>query len=365
MRLCLAIFILLAGCRSMEKKTEVPVPETRNITIAFTGDLMFHRSVYRSAWDNDIDSYDFMPMFQSIQGIVDSADIAVANFETVLAGPEVPYAGYPRFNTPDHILDAIDSCGFDILQTANNHCLDQGIEALNRTIEKIREQGLLNCGTFTGQDSLRCTIIEENGIRMGFYAFTYGTNGMRKQIPHDTALRHINYIDDPELEANIRRARTICDFLIVLPHWGNEYEIHSSNEQRNLAAKMVEWGADLIVGTHPHVVQEMAYIGDVPVFYSLGNCLSSQLERHTDRIHTQYGVILEVTLEKKEEVAISAIGYIPLWMHAYYDDAGIQYEVLPIDDALNRNPHRFDNAEKQKMLKSRFFLDERFSALRK
>ena len=304
-------------------------------------------------------------MLEPIRSFVDSADIAVANFETVLAGPDVPYSGYPRFNTPDPIMNAITSCGFDILQTANNHCLDQGTQGVNRTIRKIHEQNMLNCGTFTGKDSLRYTTFEANGVRLGFFAFTYGTNGMRKQIPPETALEHINYIDDPNIESHIRQADAACDFLIVLPHWGNEYEIRSCKEQRDLATSMVDWGADLIVGTHPHVVQEMAYIGTIPVFYSLGNCLSSQLEKYTDRIHTQYGVILSVELEKRDRTTVTDIGYVPLWMHAFHDDGGVRYEVLPIHAALHDYPHRFDADEKRKMRESSENIDRRFSSLRK
>ncbi len=349
MRILIVILIFLAGCTIAEKQPEQEQPKPVRITLAFTGDMMLHRSVYRSAWDDVNHAYDFFPIVRGLKGIVDSADIAVCNLETVLAGTEIPYSGYPRFNSPDHILTALDSCGFDILQTANNHCLDYSLAGLKRTITKIRETGLKNCGTVLEQDSLRFLIKETHGVKIGFLAFTYGSNGNRKNVTANSALRHINYIDDPKLETYIRQAAKSSDFLIVLPHWGIEYATHSNELQRTMAKKIVECGADLIVGTHPHVIQENEIIDGVPVFYSLGNCVSSQLEKYTNTIETQTGVVLLIELECNDDIEVATAKCVPLWMHAFYDTSGIQYEILPIETSLHDAPYRFAALEKQKM----------------
>ncbi len=344
---------MILGCVDPGKEPSEAATEPVRVTCAFTGDLMFHDSVIRSAWDEPGSRHDFAPVFTDLRNIVDTVDIAVANFETVLAGEAYPYKGYPRFNTPDDILSAIKSCGFDILQTANNHCLDYHLRGLTRTIEKIREQGLLNCGTFAPDDSLRYTVTNIRGISVGFFAFTYGANGNRKSLPANIAYDPVNFQDTGSLEQEVRGAASTCDFLFILPHWGNEYEVRSSPEQRALARDLVKWGADAVIGTHPHVIQESERIGDVPVVYSLGNCVSSMTEKYTGTPSTQSGAVLVVSLVKGKETSIESIRHIPLWLCAFHDESKLNYEVVDISRALEQTPYRFSPAEREKMLQAR------------
>jgi len=314
------------------------------LLISAVGDIMVHMPQIRAARKPD-GGYDFKSVFQEIKPYIEKADIALANFETTVGTPERGYSGYPRFSTPHELLEALQFAGFDVLITANNHCLDQLEFGIENTLNKMDEYGIMHTGTArTLEESQRLLIIEKNDIKVGILAYTYGTNGMEARIPAKKLLYMVNYFNDfNRVRQDIERIKTAgAEVVIVFMHWGNEYERMPSERQKDLAQRLADAGADIIFGSHPHVIQpiEMKNIdaeGGTPkkvfVAYSLGNFISNQRDRYTDS-----GVIMNVELEKdhdKNTVSIVNIEYVPTWVYRYYQNGKAQYRILPVEKYMD------------------------------
>ena len=257
------------------------IPDTASIL--FIGDVMMHKRQL---------SYDCTRFLEGIRRRLNDADLAVANMEFTLAGP--PYTGYPAFSAPDAYARYAADCGIDVFLTANNHILDKGKAGLERTMAQYRsleEEGRIR---FTGTaENARADsasyplIVRVRGIRVALVNFTYGTN---TDIP--SRWPKVNRMEKDDIRAAVRRARERgAEFIIALPHWGEEYRLVHSLEQEQMARFLVEEGVDAIIGAHPHVVQDAAvleaYPADggearsVPVFFSLGNAVSNMSARNT------------------------------------------------------------------------------------
>lgn len=211
--------------------------------------------------------YDHSHFLDDLRPLLSEADLSIANAEFTLAGP--PYTGYPAFSAPDTYLSSILDAGVDVLLTANNHILDKGPKGLERTLKQYdvfagsgldEEQYLKN----------NPLLLNVKGVRLALVNFTYGTNkGSGKEYPK------VSRMNRSEIARQMRRARALADFVIVLPHWGEEYVLRHNRTQQEWAEWLVEQGADAIVGAHPHVVQDTTFIKGVPVIYSLGNAVSN------------------------------------------------------------------------------------------
>lgn len=265
----------------------LPLYQRDTVTLCFIGDVMMHQSQIENACRNG--SYDFSSYFHLIKDRLTDADLTIANMEFTLGGE--PYAGYPAFSAPDMIAEYAAGCGIDIFLTANNHIYDRGASGAERTLGIYRGMNKTHGVHFTGmasneEEAWRNSplILSTKGIRLAFLNFTYGTNGGRR-----TGWPKVNYMEESEnISQSLVRAKDMgADFITVLPHWGNEYELIHSREQEETAAWLVENGADMIIGTHPHVVQDTADFnvesryGKVPVAYSLGNAVSNMSARNT------------------------------------------------------------------------------------
>lgn len=250
------------------------------VTICFLGDMMMHTKQLETALRKD-GSYDFGTYFSLLQDRIKSADIAVANMEFTLAG--MPYSGYPCFSAPDAYAEYLAQCGFDIFLTANNHILDRGSEGAMRTLEQYRrlqkEYGILFTGSAEDEEAMKGNYplrIRRKGMNFAFLNFTYGTNAGSTQ--------HWPKIYYMGRKSDIQKATDSCredDWIIALPHWGDEYVLLHSQAQEEMAGWLTDRGADLIVGTHPHVVQDTSRIDGVPVVYSLGNAVSNMSAENT------------------------------------------------------------------------------------
>jgi poly-gamma-glutamate synthesis protein (capsule biosynthesis protein) len=310
------------------------------IRLLAVGDIMFHSPQYKAAYNHENNSYDFNHSFKHIKKYLEDADIALANFETVTR-EDVSYSGFPRFNTPKESLLALKEAGFDILATANNHCLDQGKKGLINTINNIHEYGMKNIGTYIETNNI---LIEEvEGIKIGFLSYTYGLNGMDGMLSKEELSYMVNRIDEEKIKKDIEKTKSLdADITVVFIHWGNEYEREPSSYQIELGEKMVDWGANIILGSHPHVIQKSQIINkngkDNFIIYSLGNFISNQRKDTMDNSYTEDGIMIQLEIEKnftKGETEIKNIGYIPTWVHKYRKNNKLFYEVLPIDDYLN------------------------------
>ncbi|NLV77259.1 MAG: CapA family protein [Tissierellia bacterium] len=303
------------------------VPENTQATILATGDIMFHKPQIKGAYDENIGKYDFKHNFEYVKKYIKSADLAVANFETVTAGEDIPYSGFPNFNSPVETLDAIKYAGFHMLTTSNNHCLDQGKKGLLNTISAIEERGLINIGTYK-EPVEDIFMMDINNIKIALLSYTYGFNGMGYTLTEEEQKYMVRKIDEDRIENDIQKAKDKgADIVVVFIHWGNEYQREPSEEQINLGRKMVQWGANIILGSHPHVIQRseiIQYNGkDNYIIYSMGNFLSNQRRETMDNKYTEDGVMVKLILEKdysKKQTIIQDIEYIPTWVRRYKQD---------------------------------------------
>jgi poly-gamma-glutamate synthesis protein (capsule biosynthesis protein) len=319
-------------------------PKKSNIKILAVGDIMFHSPQFKAAYNKKEGNYDFTPSFKYIKNYVQKSDLSLANFETVTAGKEIGFHGFPRFNTPKESLLAIKDAGFNILSTANNHSLDQGKGGLIKTIDSIEEHGMKNIGTYK-EPSSRILIEEIEGIKMAFLCYTYGMNGMDATLTSEELGYMINKIDEDKIKEDIKKSKELdSDIIIVFIHWGNEYQREPSEYQIDLGKKMIDWGANIILGSHPHVIQRSETVHkdgkDNFIIYSMGNFLSNQRRENVDNKYTEDGVMVQIEIEKdfiKQDTKIKKIYYIPTWIHRYKDEKGLNYEILPIKDVLEGN----------------------------
>ena len=242
---------------------------------------MQHQAQIDSAYNEG--TYDYSDCFSAVKPLVSKADIAIANLEVTLGGK--PYRGYPAFSAPDAFLYAIKECGFDILLTANNHCLDRGKKGLDRTLSMLDSLCIPRIGTYRNESdrSRRYPmIIEKNGFRIVLLNYTYATNGLVETPPHI-----VNRIDRRVMRQDIAAARAIQpDAIIACMHWGTEYKLLPDQSQKQLADWLLGQGVTHIIGNHPHVVQPMELRTDSTgrqhvVVYSLGT--SSQHEPYPHR----------------------------------------------------------------------------------
>lgn len=257
-----------------------PLFRQDTVSLCFMGDMMMHSMQIETARQKD-GTYSFDSYFSLISDRIAEADIAVANMEFTLAGE--PYTGYPCFSAPDSFAEYLAKCGFDIFLTANNHILDRGSEGAMRTLEQYRrlqkEYGILFTGSAEDEESMKSNYplrVRRKGMNFAFLNFTYGTNaGSTLHWPK------IYYMGR---KSDIQKAIDSCqkdDWIIALPHWGDEYVLHHSQAQEEMAAWLTDRGTDLIIGTHPHVVQDTSRIGGTPVVYSLGNAVSNMSAENT------------------------------------------------------------------------------------
>ena len=284
------------------------------VSLVAVGDNLIHNSVLKSGRIND-STYNFDRLFDVMRDDFQEADIAIINQETILGGDFRPYDGYPNFNSPNELGDAIVKSGFDVVLQASNHTLDVGTQGVLNCIEYWKKQDDITYLGINDSQEERETIrvIERNGIRIALLNYTYGLNG--RILPKDKPYL-VNLIDTTMIKSDLEKAEILADFTIVFPHWGVEYVYKPNKEQTNLAKMMVRYGADLIIGTHPHVLQPIEWIeasngNKALCYYSLGNYTSGQ--KATPRV---LGGMAKIELKRiNDSVFINNAGVIPLITH--------------------------------------------------
>lgn len=253
-----------------------PLFSQDTLTISFFGDMMMHSAQIANA-RTSASEYDFSSYFHLLEDKIKDADLTVANMEFTLAGE--PYTGYPCFSAPDTLAAYLAECGFDIFLAANNHIFDKGAKGAERTLKIFRrlqeEKGIKFTGLAGGTEELNGNnplMVRVKGINLAFINLTYGTNSGT-----DTRWPVTNHIEEKEKTAAAFATAKAkgADYIIALPHWGTEYQLRHSRKQEETAQWLAGNGADFIIGTHPHVVQDTGLIGNTPVIYSLGNAVSN------------------------------------------------------------------------------------------
>ncbi|MBR7189077.1 MAG: CapA family protein [Clostridia bacterium] len=306
--------------------TPVPTPRSGNLRsarIRVVGDVMVCESqlkAYKST------GYDFHPEFAEISDVLSNADYTIANMEgTVGKYNKSSYSGYPQFNCPQTILEALKDSGVDFLTLANNHMLDRFFDGLKNTVGWVQQYGLDYVGAYRTQEERNTpTIYEVNGIRIGFVAYTHSTNSIErlaKGLDPGATAYGVPYIQKADIEGDIRRLREAgAEVVIALPHWGEEYVKEPSGSQVKYAKRLAMAGADIIIGSHSHIVQPMGYKDFVDasgnprrvfLMFSMGNFLSDHYKIQS----TDCGMVLDFTINENSDGTFSCdnVGYIPTY----------------------------------------------------
>ena len=259
----------------------LPTSQGFRARLLFAGDVMAHLPQVTAAHRNGCSGrYDFSRQFEYVKPLFAAADRVIVNLETTLS-PDGPYTGYPAFRTPDELAYALRDAGVDMAVLANNHCCDRGKHGIRSTLAALDNVGIRHTGAFI--DTLRHGAdhplrFEVDGIRFALFSYTYGTNGL--PVPAGATVNRIDTVMMARDLAAVDRTETDC--VVVCMHWGTEYERRPNRGQRMLAAFLRRHGADLIVGSHPHVIQPYECDSTHAVFYSLGNFVSNQRRRYCD-----------------------------------------------------------------------------------
>jgi len=316
-----------------------PQPYETTVTLAAVGDIMMHIQQIDSGFLPEENRYDFNYFFDVLRPDLTKPDLLVGNLETTLSGKAAGYTGYPEFNAPDELAAALAAAGFDVLTTANNHALDRRERGVLHTLEVLDRHQILHTGTFNSPEARdQILLVEKNQISLAFLAYTYGTNGI--PIPKGKEYL-VNLIDPQVIEEDISRAKERgADVVVVALHFGDEYRRVPNNYQQQLADQVLRMGADIILGSHPHVVQpyELKKVITTDgtekeglVVYSLGNFISAQRGDYKD-----LGVIFQVELMKsfpEEKVTIKAVDYRPTYVDRYLENGKPHYQVTLLNQA--------------------------------
>jgi poly-gamma-glutamate synthesis protein (capsule biosynthesis protein) len=324
---------------------EIVEEKKTSATILAVGDVMFHTSQIRAAYRSDTQTYDFTDVFKYVKEHVESADLAIANFETVVYGGEKGVSGYPMFNSPVETIAALKNTGFDILNTNNNHALDQGKQGLINTIDNIESYGMKKIGTYKSREEDHILIEEVNGIKIAFLSYCYGYNGLEGFLTEEERSYMVSEIDEERIKNEILEAKSRgVDLISVIIHWGNEYQRSPSEYQLELGRKMVEWGANIVFGSHPHVIQKseiIEYEGKNNfIIYSMGNFISNQRKATMGNKYTEDGIMVKIHVEKdlnNGDTNIIDIEYLPTWVRKYEKNNKVKFEIIPIKDFLNND----------------------------
>ncbi|MDO4372810.1 MAG: CapA family protein [Clostridia bacterium] len=305
-----------------------PEPEPEPVTLRLTavGDDLLHNTLSMDS-EQDDGSYCFDPLYAHIADIISGSDIAFINQEVMLTGQ---VSAYPNLAAPAEVADALIKVGFNVINLATNHSLDKGVKGLEACLENVHArpfEGIL--GAFrTEEEAAQLCILEKQGVRFGFLSYTYGLNGYR--LPAGEEYK-IALIDEDKMQQDLAAIRPLCDYLVVSMHWGNEYQHTQNQYQEQLAQLLCDGGADLIIGTHPHVLQPVEWIESdtghrTLCAYSLGNFISGQHKRPT-----MLGGILDLRLKFDPDGTLLetvSAGVIPTV--TYYGSKG-GYTVYPLE----------------------------------
>ena len=252
------------------------------LSLVMVGDNLIHDKIYREARRED--GYDFKGMYKFIKDKIKDYDLAYYNQETILGGSDIGVSSYPAFNSPYEVGDAMIDAGFNLVSLATNHTLDRGEKAiLNSRDYWNKQSNVLAVGSYSSWDERnRVQIREVNGIKYTLLNYTYGTNGISVPNGKEYLVNVWSVSSDSEYEEykeqvkkDIEAVRDKVDLLMVAMHWGVEYQYSPNDYQRDMAKYLESLGVDIIIGTHPHVIEPVAWINDTLVIYSLGNFMSA------------------------------------------------------------------------------------------
>ena len=293
----------------------------RDLSIVMVGDILLHDGIEKCSLQED-GSYDFSELFRHTKDVIEEADLAIVNEEVIIGGEELRVTGYPSFNAPYEIADELAETGFDVICHATNHALDRGKKGITNCLTYWKENhpDVETVGIYADkEDSRDICIYEKNGYKIAVLNYSYGTNGI--PLPKDAPYA-VNLLDEGKVKADLAKAEEQADLTIVCPHWGTEYVLGVTEMQKKWAKVFANNGADLIIGTHPHVIEPVGVIEaddgrSVPVYYSLGNFVNWTSGSGKGVANRMLGAMAVVTLSKdaRGETFVKDYGVKPLVCH--------------------------------------------------
>ena len=331
------------------------------------GDLLYHDLLYMSAKQED-GSYNFSENFTYVKPWIEQADLAIADFEGTIS-PDFPLAGYPLFNAPAEVVSAIKDTGYDMVDLAHNHILDSQLSGLISTSKAFTDAEIGTVGVYPegNRGTAPLQIREVNGIKVAILAYAYGFNGMEGNLSAEEQAGYLSDFNVEKMQAEIEQAEKEADITIVMPQTGVEYQLEPTEEQQTLYRQMVDWGADLVFGGHPHVAEPSEIVEKDGqrklIIYSMGNFISNQrietMEGVPTAQWTERGVLMDVTIEKKDGVtSIQTAQARPTWVNRVsngrYAENGqplYTYQTYILEDFIEGGQHRdlLDEATKARI----------------
>lgn len=316
-------------------KVDEKIEEDKSqVTILAMGDMIFHQPIVKNYRSNE--TYDFTPIFSNISAEINEADIAVANFEGSVNSNR-KLSGFPLFNFPKESIYSLKNAGFDLMSTANNHALDTGLDGVVETLAHINDSGMKSFGTLS-EDGDKGIVVEKKGIKIGFISFTDTLNGM------DSLMRDREYSVNTfsqDFEKDLKILKEKSDIVVVYPHWGNEYQYHPSDRQLFLKEKLQESGANIILGSHPHVLQryqiEERDNNKFFTIFSMGNALSNQRVEYLKKSGVDTGALVKLVIEKdniKGETKLKSYGVYPTYVNRFWANGKLNYDLVKLEDII-------------------------------
>lgn len=308
-----------------EEKEEI---KTSKLSLVMVGDALLHSSVYNDAYKNGV--YDFSSQLEYIKPIIQKYDLAFYNQESILGGTSIGLSDYPTFNSPQEFGDAMVDAGFNLVSLANNHTLDRGEKAVLNSCEYWKTKDVLTAGSYTSfEEANEIKIKEKNGIKYTLLSYTYGTNG----IPVPSGKEYlVNLYSDEKAKEDIEKVKDKVDIILVSMHWGTEYQTEPTEEQKRQANYLSSLGVDIIIGTHPHIIEPITYINDTLVIYSLGNFISAQSTNNDYNTMVELMTSVDIIKEEKDgEVTIKLDNLNNELLYNYYQKGSrwTNFKVIP------------------------------------
>lgn len=335
---------------NLSKKTELE-KKNRGFKLYVAGDIMFHSPQLDAAKKGD--AYDFSDSFKYIGGVIEDG-LSIANLETTIA--DSGFMGYPLFRTPKIAVKNIKDVGFDILALANNHSLDGKKDGIRRTKEAVLENEITPLGTYFSDEKNDPVILDVEGRKIAFLNYTYGLNGLDGWLEGETNL--INVLNEEKVLHDINYAKENANGIIVMVHWGTEYIINGNDKmQEKWLNFFAENGVDIVLGSHPHVIEPDGFIEKdghrMYYIFSLGNFLSNQRREYMDQPYGEDGVILEMNIKPYDDKRIYAadVFYHPTWVKR--TKTPLKYEIVPVYEGLSGSLGGINDADKAKLAESK------------
>lgn len=308
-----------------EEKPKEVYPKNYKLSMIMTGDALIHTTVYKDAYIGD-GNYDFTKQMTYIEPIIKNYDLAFYNQETIIGGKDLGMSSYPLFNSPDEIGDCMVNMGFNLVNLASNHSLDKGERGILHSLNYWKnKENVLTAGSYESEeDRITPRIMEKNNIKYTLLSYTTSINGLLH--PDGKNYYTVTYSDE-KVKEDIERVKDKVDVILVSMHWGNEYQQSASEEQKRVARYLSSLGVNIIIGTHPHVLEPIEYINDTLVIYSLGNFISAQIgiERLTGAL---VSIDINKTVNEDKTSTITLSNLNTELIYTYYRNWS-NYKVIP------------------------------------